>query len=372
MAKKRINPTDSVLLTCFVILVVFGLLMVLSSSSILALAKYQDPYHFFKRQVVFCIAGVIAAAFCSRLNLETWRKGWLALFATAFILLIIVLIAGKTVGGARRWLYLGPIGFQPSELARFAFIVAFARYADRYHSKMDSFLWSTVYPLLIFLTLTIPIAMEPDFGGPFLMGLVFVSLLCAVGVRWRHLAIYPVLAIPVITALIIESPYRVQRILSFLNIWGVNHPLMHTANTDNYQLTQAMLALGSGGFFGKGLGGSELKLHYLPQPHTDFIFPVIGEELGFLGAVAVIVLFLLITYHGVKTSIYAKKMFSKVLALGITFSFAFQAAIHIAVTTALAPTKGITLPFLSYGGSSLMMSLIMAGVLLRISRENKQ
>ncbi|MEK6544804.1 MAG: putative peptidoglycan glycosyltransferase FtsW, partial [Elusimicrobiota bacterium] len=316
----------------------------------------------------FLCAGGVAMYLTSRMNTEFWRSKWVYLYGLAVFLLSVTLVAGTTHGGGRRWLFLGPIGFQPSEFAKFVWIVAVARYLDRYHSRLRTVKWALFYPLAIFLPLAALIAAEPDFGNPFVGFLVFFCLLLVSGIEWRYILVYPLVAIPAFGGLILAKPYRMARMLSFFNLWrGVSEDQL-ARNGAPYQVAQALVALGSGGFFGKGLGESDLKLHYLPQPHTDFIFPVIGEELGFAGSALVIVLYSLVAICGMRVAYKTERLFNKFLAFGITLNIVLQAAIHMAVTTALAPTKGITLPFLSYGGSSLVISCMMAGVLLRLSR----
>lgn len=371
MRRNQIASVNPVLVLAFLALLALGAIMVFSASAILAGNRLGDPFFYLKRHLVFLGFGGALMYAASRMNLEIWRKGWFVLYAVTFVLLILTLFLGRSLGGAKRWLYLGPVGFQASELAKFALIVALARYVDRYHSRLTKWRWAVVSPLLLLVPLIGPIVMQPDFGNPFVLFCLFFCILLVAGIPWRHLLIYPVGAIPGFVALIAGSSYRMDRMMGFVNLWRGMTQNQVVPSGAPYQLTQALLALGSGGLLGKGLGESDLKLHYLPQPHTDFIFPVIGEELGFAGSCFVIVLFSLIALGGSRVAYRSERLFHKVLAFGLTFCFVFQAAIHMAVTTALAPTKGITLPFLSYGGSSLVVSCLMAGVLLKLSRVKK-
>ncbi|MBI2069920.1 MAG: putative lipid II flippase FtsW [Elusimicrobia bacterium] len=366
MKRRRLPPGDPVLAFAIGILIMLGCVMVFSSSAILANNRFGDPYVYIRRHMSFLFVGLGLLYLSSRMKTEIWRKSWLILYLATLAGLAATFMMGKSLSGARRWLYLGPIGFQVSELAKLVLVVALARYLDRYHSRLTRWRWALVYPTLMFGLLIVPIALQPDFGNPFVMMLGFFSMLLIAGISWKHLAVYPLMALPAMAALIVKSPYRIKRFLSFFSLWKADDiAVQHGAA---YQASQALLALGSGGLFGKGLGDSDLKLHYLPQPHTDFVFPVIGEELGFAGSMAVVILFSLIAIRGIKAAINAERAFDRSLAAGLTLMLVFQAGIHMAVTTALAPTKGITLPFISYGGSSLLMSCLMAGILLRISR----
>ncbi|MBI4368630.1 MAG: putative lipid II flippase FtsW [Elusimicrobia bacterium] len=357
---------DPWLIGAFAILIIMGAVMVFSSSSIMAGNRFGDVFYYLRRHLIYLTMGLVAMFFGTRLKMEVWRKLWLPLYVATFCLLILTLGLGRSVGGAKRWLYLGPLGFQGSELAKLVLIVALARYLDRYHSKLDRLPWALAWPALIFVVLVLPVVWEPDFGNPVVMALVFFTMILASEIPWRFFLVYPLAAIPAVIFLVNQSPYRVKRLIGFLSLWRGGLDAGNHGAT--YQIAQALLALGSGGLLGKGLGDSELKLHYLPQPHTDFVFPVIGEELGFAGSVLVIGLFAIVTIRGLRAALKSQWFFERHLALGITFCLSYQAAIHMAVTTALAPTKGITLPFISYGGSSLITCCLMAGILIGISR----
>ncbi len=369
--KTRLPKPDYLLLATIGALVIFGSVMVFSSSAILAGNRLGDPFYYLKRHLMFLAMGCTLGYVASFVNPEFWRKRWFYIYSFTIVLLGLTLVLGRRIGGARRWFYMGPIGFQTSELAKFVLVISLARYIDRYHSKLSSFLHGIVYPVALYMPIAGLILLEPDFGNPFVMGLIFVSLLLVSPISWSYLLVYPAAAMPAIGLLIFKASYRLTRLFTFIRLWRGAPGSVSVDQGAAYQISQALLALGSGGLFGKGLGDSELKLHYLPQPHTDFIFPIIGEELGFIGSVAVIALFTFLAIRGIRVALMCDKLFEKLLALGITFCFVFQAAIHMAVTTALAPTKGITLPFLSYGGSSLLISCVMAGVLIRLSRIKK-
>ncbi|MBI4063753.1 MAG: putative lipid II flippase FtsW [Elusimicrobia bacterium] len=369
--KRRLPSVDPILAFAFGALILLGCVMVFSSSSILASNHFNDPYVYIKRHMFFLTASFFLLYVSSRINPDLWRKSWFALYGATLAALAVTLLAGKTVGGAKRWLYLGPLGFQFSELAKLVAVVALARYFDRYHSRLADWRWAVAWPLILLSCLVLPIVLQPDFGNPVVIILISLIMMLVADVPYRHLAVYPLVAVPSLALLILSSSYRMKRVLGFFSLWGGADRIGVAQDGTTYQISQALLALGSGGFWGKGLGDSQLKLHYLPQPHTDFIFPVIGEELGFLGGVLIVGLFAVIATRGVRTALYTERLFERYLALGFTFMLIFQAAIHMAVTTALAPTKGITLPFISYGGSSLLVSCWMAGILLRLSRLKK-
>lgn len=365
--KKLRSRVDPVLLLTFVLLITFGSVMVFSSSSIMANNRYDNPFYFLMRHFIFLTPGLGLAYLASRIKPEFWRKSWFVLYLMTFVGLVLTLAFGASVGGAKRWLRMGPVGFQFSELAKLALIIALARYLDRHHSQTNKWQGAILYPLMLLLILVLPIVVEPDFGNPLVITMVYFTLLLVAGIPWRHLIFYPAAALPAMGFLIVKSPYRVARLMGFFSVWGSGAATVHKEGAA-YQVSQALLALGSGGVLGKGLGDSDLKLHYLPQAHTDFVFPIIGEELGLAGSLLIVILFSLIVIRGLRAAMKAERLFDKLLALGITFVLTYQAAIHMAVTTALAPTKGITLPFISYGGSSLLISCLMAGILLRISR----
>ncbi|MBN1823178.1 MAG: putative lipid II flippase FtsW [Endomicrobiales bacterium] len=356
-------PSDSfdyVLLFVTAILTVIGTVMVFSSSVIMADVRWQAPYLFVTKHVIWVLVGAAALFFFSNFKyyrLQDFAKP--AVFAIV-ILLILVLFVGSAKGGARRWFSLGPLSFQPSELAKLVLIIALADYLDRKKSKLKN--WAGIAPPLILVGLfSFLVAMEPDLGTPLIMVIVGILLLFVGGTSVKYILALGAAVLPLVAFEIIRKPYRIQRIRDFLGSWG-------DINSGSYQLNQSLLALGSGGFFGKGLAQSQMKLLYLPEPHTDFIFPIIGEELGFAGTVFVILLFVFFAWRGWNISRKSADYFGSLLALGITLMISVQAVMNMAVSCGLVPTKGLPLPFVSFGGTALVLNLASVGILLNISK----
>jgi len=275
-------------------------------------------------------------------------------------LLLMVLVLGTVKLGARRWLRWGPISFQPSELAKIMLLIGITDYLDRRKSKLKNFngLWPVLSMTVIFCGL---IAAESDLGTPIVIIGMMMGVLYSAGTKWKHLFMIVSVVIPVIIEEILRKPYRIARFKAYIQSWW-------DISSTSYQLNQSILALGSGGFWGKGLAQGQMKLFYLPEPHTDFIFPIIGEELGFIGAIAVIVLFLTFAWRGFVISRNSPDFFGSLLAIGITLLIVFQAFFNMGVATGILPTKGLPLPFVSFGGTALVINLAEVGILLNISR----
>lgn len=354
------GQVDYVLLFVTAILVVIGSIMVFSSSVIMADARFQSPYAFVVKQALWVILGTIALFVMANTDYRRLQKLSRLMLAAAVILLILVLLIGIVKGGARRWLRFGPLNFQPSEIAKLVIIIVFADYLDRKKSRLKEFK-GIVPPLSILGVLCGLIALEPDLGTPILMVTVGAFLLFAAGARMKHLLMLGLAVLPLVAVEIIRKPYRLKRVQNFLASWW-------DIQSGSYQLNQSILALGNGGFFGKGLGQSQMKLNYLPEPHTDFIFPIIGEELGFIGSLFVIVLFLLFAWRGLQIARHSDDLFGQLLALGITWVIGFQAVLNMGVASGVLPTKGLPLPFVSFGGTSLLLNMACVGILLSISR----
>ena len=283
------------------------------------------------------------------------------LLIVSFVLLVLVFVPGIgiTAGGARRWLRLWPSTFQPSELVKLAMVIFLARYLSQPDFKTDSFV-SFIKPVLIMLAFQLAIIKQPDFGAAMSLTFLTFAMLFLSGVKLRYIASLMPLAIPVIIKLAME-PYRLRRITSFLNPWA------DTQGT-GFQLVQSFIAFGSGGLTGVGIGNSRQKLAYLPESHTDFIFSIIGEEFGFIGVLIIIALFLVLFIKGISIANRMKNRFTYYLTIGLSLMIALQALINFAVTTGMVPTKGLPLPFISYGGSSLLVNMAAIGILLRISK----
>lgn len=359
---KRQEP-DYLLLGAVLGLLAIGTVMVFSASASEALARFQNPYHFFELQLMWGTLGIVALVIMSRFDYWKWPRYVLPMFGIAVLALIAVMIPhiGIEINGARRWVKVGPLVVQPSEFAKLAMVMMFAWLFSRHSTQLRDF-WRGVVPHLAMAGLIlILILAEPDLGTTIAVGGTFMIMLFAAGVRKRHLLGLAAVAVPALFLAIFSRSYRRQRIFAFLDPW--KHPL-----SSGFHTIQALLALGSGGVLGVGLGHSLQAFGYLPEDYTDFIFAILGEELGLLGTVTVIVLFVIVAWRGFRVAMRAPDTFSGLLALGLTSMIVLQAAINIGVVTATLPVTGITLPFISYGGSSLLLSLAGVGILLNISR----
>lgn len=348
-----------------VLLAGLGALMIYSSTSVVTpvfAKKNITEFYYFKRHIFTIIIG-FAFLFLAYFKLKSSRlqKMAIPLLVLSFILLILVFLPGigVTAGGARRWLRLWPSTFQPSELVKLSMVVFLAKYMSMPGYRTDSFK-SFLIPVGIMLIFQAAILMQPDFGAAMSLAFLTFAMLYLSGIRLRYIASLAVFAIPVIIKLAME-PYRLKRITCFLDPWKEPEGC-------GFQLVQSFIALGSGGISGVGLGSSKQKLSYLPESHTDFIFSIIGEEFGFIGVSFVIGLFLLLFIKGVSIANSAKDRFVYYLATGLSLMIALQALINFAVTTGMVPTKGLPLPFISYGGSSLLINMLAIGILLSISR----
>lgn len=351
---------DYPLLFITAVLVIIGTVMVFSSSVIMAEARWKAPYLFVTKHIIWVIIGSAAMFFASNFNYKKLSKYSRWLLLAAVILLIAVLFLGPARGGAKRWLVVGPINFQPSEFAKLAVVLVLADYLDRKKSKLRK--WGGLMPPLLVIGLTCGlIALEPDLGTPIIISAVGFCLIFIAGGELKHLLLIAAGFAGLVAEEIFRKPYRLHRVKDFIASWG-------DINSVSYQLNQSMLALGAGGFFGKGLAESQMKRLYLPEPHTDFIFPIIGEELGFAGTVFVITLFMFFSWRGWRISRQSTDYFGSLLALGITLLISMQALMNMAVACGLMPTKGLPLPFISFGGTALVFNMIGAGILLNISK----
>ena len=359
---RRKNDLDYTLLAVAMALLSIGLVMVYSASAIWADQHLGDPLYFIKRQAIWAAISLGAMAFFSRLNYDSLKEWvWPALFVT--VLGLIAALFSMPIAGVKRWVRVGPIGIQPSEFAKIASVLFMAYYLDRNRSKVESPVQGFLIPTGIVSCLLVLIGLEPDLGTPLLMFTVAMLVLFIGGGRLKYLFSCVLCALPLVACELVKYPYRRARMMSFLSPW-------EDAHGKGYQLVQSLLAVGSGGWLGKGVGASKLKLMYLPTPHTDFIFPVICEELGLLGAFLVLGLFCMFLVRGMRIARTAPNLFGTLLAAGITLTMCLQAFINIGMSIGLLPTKGMPLPFISFGGSSLLGSMIGLGILLNISRQS--
>lgn len=343
-------------------LICVGTVCLYSASAIWADTYYNDPAYFLKRQIFWLGIGFISMFLFARLDYNYLREWTKPLFLFACILLVAALFA-PPVAGVRRWIRFGFIGIQPSEFAKLALIIYLADYLDRNNSTIVNSGKALIRPLILTAVILGLIGLAPDLGTPVLLFIVVMFVLYAAGAKIRHLLMCLTAALPVVVYDILRYPYRIKRLFGFLSPW-------EDPQGSGYQLVQSLTAIGSGGWLGKGLGSSKLKLMYLPAPHTDFIFSIICEELGLIGSLGILFLFLVLLMRGLHIAKGAGNLFGSLLALAITLLLAFQAFFNIAVSIGVIPTKGLPLPFFSYGGSSLLVSMTCIGILLNISRRS--
>jgi cell division protein FtsW len=325
------------------------------------------------RRLAWMSFGGAAMAMGCTVNYQTWRRHHVALAILAFVLLAVVLApaVGSRINNARRWIRFGPIGVQPSEFAKIALLIWLAAYCERNmpaagrgKGRMGTFQWGFLVPVSIVGTGSFLVLCEPDFGTSVLMGTVCVGVMLVCGTRLVYVLLAGMASLPMLQMLVFNSPYRLQRVLTFLDPWG-------DPQGAGYQLVQSMIAIGSGGVGGKGLGMGVQKMGFLPGASNDFIFSILAEELGFIGGAVVIGLFMWLLWEGLKVAMRARDAFGFALAFGISTLIALQAAVNIAVATGSVPTKGLSLPFLSAGGSSLFFSMWAAGILMNIARSEE-
>ncbi|OGR84296.1 MAG: cell division protein FtsW [Elusimicrobia bacterium RIFCSPLOWO2_01_FULL_54_10] len=362
---KEKSVPDLLLITVLLIFLGLGLITVYSSSAIYAYEKYGNEKYFLWRQIAWAAIGLAAAAFFTLTDHRKIQKWVNPILLTTLACLIFVLLVGKEVGGARRWIKIAGIGFQPSEFAKLAVIFFVASYCDRKKSKLENFRKGILPLLLVVAAVCGLILLQPDFGTAFLIFLTCMTMIFISGGNLKQILILGLVTAPLAAAAVWLEPYRRRRLLAFLNPW-------ENPQGSSYQIVQSILALGSGGLTGVGLGDSHSKLLYLPEPHTDFIFPIFGEEFGLVGSWAVIGLFGVLATLGFRIAARSANLFSSLLAGGITAMILYQAILNIAMVTGCLPPKGFPLPFFSFGGSSLLVTLSAAGILLNISRSAKR
>ena len=355
---------DKVLLFIMLAMVAFGALMIYSSTSVITplLAKKKiTEFYYFKRHMFTMVLGTFAMLIAYRLKPSLLKKMSVPLLVFSFFLLLLVFVPnlGVTAGGARRWIRLWPTTFQPSELVKLAMVIFLAKYMSAADYSPESFR-SFAKPLMVMAVFQVVFLKQPDFGATMSLGLLTFGMLFISGMKLRYLGSVLVLAIPVIIKLVME-PYRLRRITSFIDPWK-------DPQGSGFQLIQSFISIGSGGLTGLGLGESKQKLAFLPASHTDFIFCLVGEELGLIGAALVIALFLMLFLRGITVANRSGDSFNYYLAYGLTMMISVQALINFAVVTGMVPTKGLPLPFMSYGGSALLVNMAVVGLLLRISK----
>jgi cell division protein FtsW len=358
-SERRFDP---LILVPVMTLMGLGIVMVYSSSFAVAGQRFGDSYHFLKKQALAAVLGIPLMFFFARMNYQRWQVCALPLLALSLGFLILLILPGwrHEVGGSARWLKISFLSFQPAELAKLALVIYLARSLSRKEERIKSFS-AGFLPYFIILGIFFALVLkQPDFGtGIVFTALVFTMLFIA-GTRLLFLGSTLLAALPVLLFVALRADYRKERLLIFLNPWS-------DPGNAGFQIIQSFLAFGTGKIFGVGLGDGRQKLFYLPEVHTDFILPVIGEELGLLGVTVIIVLFSLLIIRGFQICLRAPDLFGTYLALGITTLMAVQTLLNMGVVMGLLPTKGSTLPFISYGGTSLIINLLAVGILLNIS-----
>lgn len=354
---------DRWLLLAVVALLALGVTMVLSTSYLYSQERFADGTYFFRKQLVAIGVGLVALAMCSILPAEIYRRLSYPLLGITLLVLVLVLVPGIGVarGGAQRWLMMPGFAFQPAELAKLAIVLYLAHSMARKGDKIKTFSLGILPHLIVGAVFLTALLLEPDFGTALILAALFYLMLFIGGVRFSHLLATGLMVLPLLVYAMLTAEYRLRRLLTFMDPW-------REASSSGFQVVQSLIAFGSGQLWGRGLGESRQKLFYLPEAHTDFVFSVVGEELGLLGALAVLGLFGIIIARGLRLSSKIEEPFEQYLAFGLTVILGLQALIHMGVVMGLMPTKGLVLPFISYGGSAMVINLMEAGILLGLSR----
>ena len=354
---------DKWMLLAVVGLLAVGVTMVLSTSYLYSQERYGDGTYFFRKQMIAMGAGAVALIACTMIPSALYRRFAYPLLALSFIILTLVLVPGVGVnrGGARRWIMFPGFAFQPSELAKLALVFYLAHSMAKKEQMIRNFSVGVLPHLMVFGLFAGMLLLEPDFGTAMMLSMLLYCMLFIGGARVHHLLGTALMALPVLIYILTKADYRIRRLMSFLDPWS-------DAAGSGFHVIQSLIAFGSGQIWGRGLGESRQKLFYLPEAHTDFVFSVIGEELGLLGALAVLALFGVIIARGLQLTAKIEEPFDQYLAFGLTVLLGLQALIHMGVVMGLMPTKGLVLPFISYGGSAMVINLMEAGILLGLSR----
>ena len=356
-------PADRWLLVVTLLLVGLGIVMIYSASTIRAQERFGDPAYFLKKQLLWSLLGLLAMVWAMEWDLKRFQRFTPILFLGSLLLLLLVLVPGlgMKVNGARRWIRLLGLSFQPAEFAKLALILFLASYFARRQDRLESFLDGFLPPLILTGLMAGLVILQPNFGTACVLLIVASMLFFAGGARVSHLLGTFAAAAPTLLFLMFQFPHARIRILALVD------PSRVSAQA-TYQINQSFFALGPGGLLGRGLGDSMQKLYFLPEPHTDFIFAIVGEEMGFLGTVLVLLLFAVFLWRGTRTAMRSGERYPGLLAIGVTGLIVGQAILNMGVVSGVLPTTGVPLPFLSFGGSSLVITLFSAGVLLNVSR----
>ena len=360
MARKL--KIDRVLFTATLLLICVSVVMVYSASAVVALERFQQPYLFLTKQALWSVLGLAVLVVAMRVDYRTYRnEAFIWCLLGLVVLMLVGVLFSAPINGTRRWFAVGGLGIQPSELAKVACVFFTALMLERRMHRIDDLSYSLL-PIGLILGLVVAlILLQPDFGTSISLALVVAVMVFAAGLHYRYFVGLALAALPAIYIVLVSAPYRRRRLLAFWDPWA--DPL-----GDGFQIIQSLVAVGTGGVFGRGLMAGVQKLFYLPEPHTDFIYAVISEELGLVGATAILICFCVIAWRGLRIAARAEDMFGSFVALGLTTMIAAQAFVNISVVLGLMPTKGIPLPLVSFGGSSLLINLLGMGVLLNISQ----
>ena len=369
MAKKKSklilkNPLDFTLLITVFILLGLGIITVLSASSPTALAETGNSYKYLIKQMEAAVIGIFLMFVASKIDYKLWQKNYKIIYFICMILLLAVCALGREAGGAKRWLDMGFLSFQPSEVAKVGVIIFYSAWLTKNKEKLKTFKYGFVYPLSwLLIPIFFILVLQNHFSATLVICMLAAILMILAGCKIRYFIFVgiPLAALGVFAIIVAGQGFRMQRILTFFDPW-------QDIKGKGWQIVQSLYAIGSGGLFGVGLGESKQKYLYIPEPHNDFIFAVLAEELGFIGCAIVIILFAILIWRGITIAMKAPDMFGSLLAAGITSMIAIQVLVNIAVVTASMPVTGMALPFFSYGGTALIITLTAIGILLSVSR----
>ena len=369
MAKKKSklilkNPLDFTLLITVFILLGLGIITVLSASSPTALAETGNSYKYLIKQMEAAVIGIFLMFVASKIDYKLWQKNYKIIYCICMILLLAVCALGREAGGAKRWLDMGFLSFQPSEVAKVGVIIFYSAWLTKNKEKLKTFKYGFVYPLSwLLIPIFFILILQNHFSATLVICMLAAILMILAGCKIRYFIFVgiPLAALGIFAIIVAGQGFRMQRILTFFDPW-------QDIKGKGWQIVQSLYAIGSGGLFGVGLGESKQKYLYIPEPHNDFIFAVLAEELGFIGCAIVIILFAILIWRGITIAMKAPDMFGSLLAAGITSMIEIQVLVNIAVVTASMPVTGMALPFFSYGGTALIITLTSIGILLSVSR----
>ena len=369
MSKKKSklilkNPLDFTLLITVFILLGLGIITVLSASSPTALAETGNSYKYLIKQMEAAIIGIFLMFVASKIDYKLWQKNYKIIYFFCMLLLLAVCVLGREAGGAKRWLDIGFLSFQPSEVAKVGIIIFYSAWLTKNKEKLKSFKFGFIYPLAwLLIPIFFVLILQNHFSATLVICMLAAILMILAGCKIRYFIFVgmPLAVLGVLAIIVAGQGFRMQRVLTFFDPW-------QDIKGNGWQIVQSLYAIGSGGLFGVGLGESKQKYLYIPEPHNDFIFAVLAEELGFIGCAIVIILFAILIWRGITIAMKAPDMFGSLLAAGITSMIAIQVLVNIAVVTASMPVTGMALPFFSYGGTALIITLTSIGILLSVSR----